>query len=345
MAKSTGSTQGLAGRTDLDRQQLVAFYREMVLIRRFEEKCQEMYTRGKIGGFLHLYIGEEAVAVGAIHAMRPDDDLITHYRDHGYALVKGCDPERVMAELFGKATGVSGGMGGSMHLADVQRHFWGGHAIVGGHMPIATGLAFAAQYRGLDRVTVAIFGDGSTDIGTFHEAMSFAAAWKLPVVFLCENNLYGMGVAIEKATAVPEIHQKAAGYGIASSAVDGMDVLAVYEAMGKALDHVRSGKGPYFLEAMCYRFRGHSAADPEMYRKKDEVERWKQRDPLLTFGRHLEEQRLLSAEERAKVDAEVDHVLEASVRFADESPDPSMDALTTGIYAKPVGEEARGGRF
>jgi pyruvate dehydrogenase E1 component alpha subunit len=309
-------------------------YRQMVLIRRFEEAAAEQYALGKIAGFLHLYIGEEAVAVGAIHAMDERDHLVTHYRDHGYALALGLDAGPCMAELFGKSTGLVGGRGGSMHFADARKNFWGGYAIVAGHLPIAVGLGLASRYLDERRVAVAIFGDGATNAGPFHEAMNLAALWKLPVLFLCENNLYGMGTAVEYASAVREMAKKACAYEMPAERVDGQDVLAVYEATKAALDHCRSGKGPYFLEALTYRFRGHSMADPEMYRTKEEVEEYRrQRDPIVLFRDRLIRDRIAVVSELDEIDRDVDDVVAAAVRFADESPEPDPETVTEHVYA------------
>jgi pyruvate dehydrogenase E1 component alpha subunit len=314
-------------------EQLVAFLREMQLIRRFEERAAEMYTRRKIGGFLHLYVGEEAVATGVISRLRPQDYIVTHYRDHGHAIARGLDPNAIMAELFGKETGVSHGKGGSMHLFDAQKGFLGGYAIVAGHLPIATGLAYAAKARGEDRVTLCIFGDGAVNEGEFHEALNLAAVWKLPVIFLCENNLYGMGTALAEASATLELYKFAAGYNIPGARCDGMDVQDSYRAMGEAMEHVRSGAGPYFLEAMTYRFRGHSMADPELYRSKEEVARWREKDPIATLRRDLLARGVIDQRQSEAIDASVEQQVEAAIRFADESPNPPMSDLYTDIYA------------
>jgi pyruvate dehydrogenase E1 component alpha subunit len=310
-------------------------YRQMLLIRHFEEKCAELYAGAMIGGFLHLYIGEEAVAVGAINALAPDDDVITHYRDHGHALARELDPGAVMAELCGRSTGVCQGRGGSMHVADVKKKMWGGYAIVGGHLPLATGLAHAHHYKKDKAVTACFFGDASTDIGEFHEAMNFAALWKLPVVWICENNLYGMGVPIAMNSAVQQITDKAKAYGVPAKRVDGMDVEAMYEAVKEAVEHARSGQGPYFIEAMTYRFRGHSMADPELYREKAEVEKWKKKDPLLQYRAKLEKTKVFKKDDADALDADVLAQVEAAGKFAVDSPFPDEATLYDHIYATP----------
>jgi len=323
--------------SELPKSELLEMYRLMVLIRRFEEVAAEQYTLGKIGGFLHLYIGEEAVAVGTIRAMAPEDHLVTHYRDHGYALALGLDPGRCMAELFGKATGLVGGRGGSMHFADASRRYWGGHTLVGDVPPIAAGLAFAAQYLGKPEVVVAIFGEGATNCGAFHEALNLAALWKLPVLFLCENNLYAMGTPVAVASAVPEMARKACAYAIPAEGVDGQDVLAVFEATRRALAHCRSGAGPYFLEALTYRFRGHSMADPETYRIKGEVEDWRRaRDPILLFRERLLRAEVVEVAELEALDQAVEKIVADAVCFAEESPEPDPATLTQFVYADPM---------
>lgn len=320
----------------VDKQQALEWYRKMVLIRRFEEKCAEGYAYAKIGGFLHLYIGQEAVAVGCIAALHQDDDIVTHYRDHGHAIARGLDTNALMAELYGKATGCSKGRGGSMHFADVSKHFWGGYAIVGAHIPLAVGLAMAHQYKGSDRLAMAIFGDGSSNNGGFHESLNMAAVFKLPVIFLIENNLYSMGLATHMDSSITDLYKRAESYGMKGESFDGMDVLASYEATKRAVEHIKAGNGPVLLEAKTYRFRGHSMADPEMYRKKEEVEVWKQRDPLPTWRKRLLVDGLATEAELAAVEQSASDEADESVRFADESPDPELSTLTDYIYATPL---------
>lgn len=312
---------------DLDQARLIDLLRQMMLIRRFEEKAAEMYARGRIAGFLHLYIGEEAIAAGAIAAVNDDDQIVTHYRDHGHALARGLDPGRVMAELFGKDTGVSRGKGGSMHLFDTERSFLGGYAIVAGHLPLACGLALANQRLGNGRIVLCIFGDGAVNEGEFHESLNLAAVWKLPVLFLCENNRYGMGTDISKASAVTEVYKRAEAYDVPAERVDGMNVLDVHEATQRAARRVRAGDGPAFLEALAYRFRGHSMADPEQYRSKEETARWRERDPIITFRRHLEDGGTIDEQAFQALQAEIEDIVNEATRFADESPDPPKEAL------------------
>ncbi|MBI3742411.1 MAG: pyruvate dehydrogenase (acetyl-transferring) E1 component subunit alpha, partial [Chloroflexi bacterium] len=306
----------------LNRALALEFLRQMILIRRFEEGAEQSYSEGKIGGFLHLYIGEEAIAVGAINALQPDDDVITHYRDHGYALARGCDPNAAMAELYGKATGLSKGKGGSMHLADVRKHFWGGYAIVGGHIPLAAGLALAAQYQKIPRVTLCIFGDGATNIGMFHESLNLASVWKLPLVVLVENNQYGMGTAVARASAVTEMTQKAAAYNMPATRVDGNDVMTVYETILNAATAARNGAGPQFVEALTYRYRGHSMGDPQRYRTKEEVEEKKQRDPIERFKEKIRAQKIAGDADFQKLMDEVEQVVRDAIQFAETSAFP-----------------------
>jgi len=306
----------------------------MVLIRRFEQRSAELYQQGKIGGFLHLYIGQEAVAVGTIAARNQGDHIITAYRDHGHALGVGTDPRAIMAEMLGKATGVSKGKGGSMHLVNVEERFWGGYAVVGGHLPLATGIALAEQYKGTDNAVLCYFGDGSTNIGYFHEALNLAGVWGLPVLWIAENNQYGMGTAVSRASAVINMVDKASAYGMKGSSVDGMNVLDVYKATQTALKAIRDGDGPQFLEMITYRYEGHSMGDPLRYRTKDEVEKWREDDPIGILERHLLSEDLATKDELEDIDRSVEEQLEEAVRFAEESPLPSAEALFEDIYVE-----------
>jgi pyruvate dehydrogenase E1 component alpha subunit len=320
---------------ELSPDELIELYRQMVLIRRLEEKSAELYTEGKIGGFLHLYIGEEAIATGACKALRPEDHLITAYRDHGWAIARGLDPGRVMAELLGKATGVSGGKGGSMHLASAAHRFWGGHAIVGGHLPLAAGIGLAIRYKGEPDAVLCVFGEGSTNIGYFHESVNLAAVWRLPVVFLVENNRYGMGTEVSRASAVTNIFEKGCAYDIANGQVNGQDVLEVYRAVAHALEVARA-EGPFLLEAITYRYSGHSMGDPERYRSKAEIEEWRARDPILLFGQWLQAEGIASEAQLAEVRHRVEDELRGAVRFAEESPEPDDAALCAHVYVNPL---------
>src|SRR5438067_7510075 len=309
--------------------------RQMLLIRRFEEKAAEAYALGKIGGFCHLYIGQEAVAVGALAALRDDDYVICSYRKHGQALIKGIAPKAVMAELFGKATGCSKGKGGSMHLFDVKRGFMGGHGIVGGHIPLAAGLAFASKYQSNDKVCVCFFGEAAVNIGAFHETLNMASVWKLPVIFLCENNRYGMGTAFERVAAVTDIVEHACSYDMAAELVDGMNVLTVYEATRRAVERARKQSHPTLLEVRTYRSMGHSTSDPlhGVYRTKEEVEEQRKRDPISQLAGKLKEEGVLDEAGLDALDAAVRAETEDAVRFADQSPDPDPAELTTHVLA------------
>jgi len=317
----------------VEKQDHLRLYHEMVLIRRIEERAAELYQQGKIGGFLHLYIGQEAVSTGLIAARQPQDRVITAYRDHGVAINCGLTADEVMAELLGKVDGCSKGKGGSMHMADVNKNFWGGHAIVGAHLPLATGFALGDHYAKNDSITICMFGDGATNIGFFHEAVNLSKVWNLPVLWVCENNQYGMGTAVERASAVSEMVQKFNGYAIPGERVDGMDVMAVYEASKKALEHIRSGNGPYFLEIITYRFRGHSMGDPERYREKDEIEKWQEDDPIGRYQKYLLEKSIATEAEVAEVEKDANDEVEAAVQFAENSPEPAPEALFEHIYA------------
>jgi len=316
---------------EIDREHGLARLAEMLLIRRFEEKCAELYSGGKIWGFLHLYIGEEAVAVGVMPAIRPEDAVVSTYREHGHALARGVPAGSVMAEMFGKANGCSRGRGGSMHLFDVSRRFYGGNAIVGGGLPLAVGLALADKLQKRPVVTVCFFGDGAVAEGEFHESLNLAALWQLPVLFLCENNLYAMGTSVERHQSRTDIHAKAAGYGIEAAVVDGMDVAAVERAARQAMDYVRAGR-PFFLEARTYRFRAHSMYDAELYRTKEEVEQWKQRDPILLWQRWLREQGWLGDDDMAAIETEVAAKVKAAVDFAEQGLWEPVEDLLKDVY-------------
>ena len=317
----------------MEKQEYLDLYYQMVLIRLVEERAAQLYQQGKIGGFLHLYIGQEAVSTGLISVRKPQDRIITAYRDHGAALNCGISANEVMAELLGKTTGCSKGRGGSMHMLDVEKNFWGGHAIVGAHLPIAAGLALGDLYQENDSVTICMFGDGATNIGYFHEALNLSKVWNLPVLWVCENNQYGMGTAVEKASAVSEIRQKAEGYGIPNRRVDGMDVLEVRKNAGEVIDKIRSGEGPFFLEILTYRYRGHSMGDPERYRQADEIKRWQENDPIGILRNVLIDEKIVTEAELDAIDAQVEDEVQSAVQFAESSPDPEPEALFENVYA------------
>jgi pyruvate dehydrogenase E1 component alpha subunit len=319
----------------LDRDRGVGLLRQMLLVRRFEEKAAELYTAGKIRGFLHLCIGEEAVAVGAMEALSVEDNVIGTYREHGQALVRGIPAGAVMAEMYGKANGCSRGRGGSMHLFDVARRFWGGHAIVGGGLPVAVGLALADAMRHRPAVTACFFGDGAVAEGEFHESLNLAALWRLPVLFICENNLYAMGTALERHQAQTDVVRKAEAGGVPGAVVDGMDVLAVAAAARRAADAVRRGGGPRLLEARTYRFRAHSMYDPDLYRSKDEIERWKRRDPITLFTAALRERGLLADADVSALEASVAAEVAAAVAEAEAGPWEPVEDLLKDVYTDP----------
>ncbi|HZY60015.1 MAG TPA: pyruvate dehydrogenase (acetyl-transferring) E1 component subunit alpha [Candidatus Binataceae bacterium] len=314
--------------------ELLELYRRMSLIRRFEDRVAEMYTRGKITGFCHLYAGEEAVAVGAIHGLYDKDYVVSTYREHGHCLAKGASPRAVMAELFGKATGISKGRGGSMHLFDPVLRFMGGYAIVGGGLPIATGLGLSINYREEAEVVCCFFGDGAVPQGAFHESLNMASLWKLPVIFVCENNFYGMGTMVQNAICQEELYRFADPYKIPGVRVDGMDVIEVYAAVSEAAARAREGKGPSLIEAITYRFRGHSMSDPAEYRSKREERIWQERDPLKRFRILLMHERRLAPATLDAIDQEVTAVVDDAVKFADESPEPPLEELTRNVYAE-----------
>jgi pyruvate dehydrogenase E1 component alpha subunit len=314
--------------------ELLELYRLMTLIRRFEDKVAEMYTRGKITGFCHLYAGEEAIAVGAIHGLYDKDYVVSTYREHGHCLAKGASPRAVMAELFGKATGISKGRGGSMHLFDPVLRFMGGYAIVGGGLPIATGLALSIAYKEDPEVVCCFFGDGALPQGAFHESLNMASLWKLPVIFVCENNFYGMGTLVQNAICQEELYRFADPYKIPGVRVDGMDVIEVYAAVSEAAARAREGKGPSLIEAITYRFRGHSMSDPAEYRSKREERIWQERDPIKRFRNLLLHERRIAPAVLDKIDQEEAAVVDDAVKFADESPEPPLSELTKNVYVE-----------
>ncbi len=307
----------------------------MTLIRRFEERAGEMYARAKVGGFLHLSIGEEATIVGSARALREHDYLISTYRSHGHALVRGTPPENVMAELFGRADGCSGGRGGSMHMFDGERRFMGGYGIVGGNLPIAAGLALASDYEGADEVTLCTFGDGASNQGTFGETLNLAALWKLPVVFMVTNNQFGMGTSLQRHSAVTDLQRKGESLGVPGMRCDGMDVLDTYRVLCEAIARVREERRPLLVEAVTYRFRGHSMADPEQYRSKEEVAHWRERDPIPAFGELLVREGVLDEQAIAQIDSEAIARVDAAVQFADASPFPAAETLYEDVYVLP----------
>ncbi len=312
----------------------------MVLIRRFEERAGEMYAKAKVGGFLHLAIGEEATIIGAVRALRERDYLISTYRSHGYALARGSNPDRVMAELFGREDGVSRGRGGSMHMFDIERRFMGGYGIVGGNLPIGAGHALASDYLGTDDVTLCTFGDGASNQGTFGETMNLAALWNLPIVFMVTNNQFGMGTSLERHSAVTDLRRKGEGFGVPGMRCDGMDVLDTHAVLTEAVRRAREDRQPVLVEAVIYRFRGHSMADPEEYRTKEQVAAWRERDPLITFGDRLVAEGVLSEAVRAEIDGTTIGRVDAAVAFADASPFPPPEALYDDVYV--LGDQVRG---
>ncbi|HTY36263.1 MAG TPA: pyruvate dehydrogenase (acetyl-transferring) E1 component subunit alpha [Bacteroidota bacterium] len=334
-------TQNHSKLLGLSRETLLSWYDDMLLVRRFEEKCAQLYGMGRIMGFCHLYIGQEAVSTGAIKgALNPDDYVITAYRDHGQAISKGVDPKAILAELLGKYTGTTKGKGGSMHIFDSSTNFMGGHAIVGGHIPLASGIAFAIKYRKEKKVCLCFMGDGATNIGSFHEGLNLAGLWKLPVIFIIENNKYGMGTAVNRASAVEDLHKKAIAYNIKSEVVDGMDVLEVYAKVKAAADRARETYEPTLLEIETYRFRGHSMSDPVhgVYRSKDEVERVKKSDPILLFGETLKEEDVVKDDYFEEAEKRIKKIVEECVEFTENSPDPPLEELWKDVYYDGKGE-------
>jgi len=312
--------------------ELISLYKMMFLIRRFEEKAAEMYVRGKITGFSHLYIGEEAVAVGAITALNDRDYVISSYRDHGHCIAKGADPAVVMAELFGRSTGISKGKGGSMHLFDNQLRFLGGYAIVAGGLPITVGVGMAIQYTDDNAVAVTFFGDGATNAGAFHESLNVAAAWKLPIIFICENNFFAIGTSLDRVAPPKELYKRIKAYGIPSERVDGMDVVAVREATSRAVERAREGDGPSFIEAITYRYRGHSMSGPDDYRTKREEKIWKERDPIIKLAKQLRDKAIISPDDLKELQEGINKTVDEAVAFADSSSWPELKELMTDIY-------------
>lgn len=312
------------------------WYRQLCLVRRFEEKAAEAYSLGKIGGFCHLYIGQEAVAVGIMAVLRDDDYIVTSYREHGHALARGLTARSIMAELYGKVDGCSKGKGGSMHLFDVSRNFLGGHGIVGGQIPLGTGMAFAAKYRGTDQVSVSFFGEAAANIGSFHESLNMASLWKLPAIYIIENNGYGMGTSIARATANMDLFHRAYSYDMEAEAVDGQDVFAVREAMERAVERARTESLPTLLEMRTYRYVGHSMSDAAhgTYRTKEEVEEYRKRDPISVLGSYMTEHDMLDADGLKAIDDEVKAEVQDALEFADSAPDPPLEDLYTDVCVK-----------
>jgi pyruvate dehydrogenase E1 component alpha subunit len=322
-----------------DRDTLLGYYYQMVLIRRFEEKTGEMYTKARIGGYCHLNLGEEATVVGFCAGLEPTDYVYTNYREHGYAIGRGISPEAVMAELFGKETGCSRGRGGSMHLFDINRRFMGGYAIVGGQIPLATGAAFAVAYRGSHEVVACQMGDGTTNGGPFYESLNLAKIYRLPIIYFIVNNLYGMGLRVEKGSAVSELYRKGCAFDMHGERVDGNDVLAVRDAMRRAARLAREQHEPSLVEAVSFRFRGHSVVDPDRYRSEEEVKRGRAADPIAAFAERLKAAGLVDEQGIQEIDERVQRDVDAAVKFAEESPYPPVEGLFDYMYAPPEGAE------
>ena len=323
-----------AGKPHLSREHLLDLLRQMLRIRRFEEKCAELYTKEKIRGFLHLYVGEEAIAVGVMRCLTPEDAVVATYREHGHAIARGISMRPVMAEMYGKQEGCSRGRGGSMHIFDARTRFYGGNAIVGGGLPLAVGLALADRMQRRPNVTACFFGEGAVAEGVFHESMNLAALWDLPILFCCENNLYAMGTALARSESETDLSLKAASFEVPAWPVDGMDVLAVQDATCRAADAIRGGGGPHFLEFRTYRFRAHSMYDPELYRDKHEVEEWKKRDPISNFAALLKERGVLTEEDVACIEEHVAAEIAQAVDFAEAGTWEPVDELTRFVYSE-----------
>jgi len=320
---------------EINKDTYLMWYEAMLLMRRFEEKSGQLYGQQKIRGFCHLYIGQEAVLAGAMSVLKPEDSLITAYRDHAHAIAKGVSSNSIMAELYGKATGCSKGKGGSMHMFDKEKHFYGGHGIVGGQIPLGAGIAFAEKYKGTEFVNVAYMGDGAVRQGALNETFNMAALWKLPVIFVCENNGYAMGTSVERTTIQTDIYKLGLPYGIPSSPVDGMDPVAVHNAMDEAVQRARAGEGPTFLEMRTYRYNGHSMSDPQKYRTKEELESYKAKDPIDAVRATILEKKYADEAWFDQMDEKIKAEVDESVRFAEESPWPEASELYTDVYVEP----------
>lgn len=331
---TTATAPSKATAETMDASESRRLYRQMLLIRRFEERAQQIYVEGKIGGFLHLYIGQEAIACGIFSLLRDDDYFIGAYRDHGYTIARGTDPRPLMAELCGKATGISRGKGGSMHFYDIPKGNFGGDGIVGGHLPIAAGMGYAIRLKKTDQCVICFFGDGAINEGAFHEALNVASLWDLPVIYVVENNMYGMGTSVERASAVTELHKRGAAYDLAHEPCDGMSIFAVRETFAKAIARARNEKKPSLIEVITYRYRGHSMSDPGKYRKREEVEKWQEKDPIEQLGRYMVDKKFASKTDLEAIDKDVMAEVDDCVKFADESPWPPVDYMYEDIYVK-----------
>lgn len=325
----------MAKKSKFSKAQYMKWYESMLLMRKFEEKLSQLYIQRKFGGFLHLYIGQEAVVAGAVSATKDEDKMITAYRCHAHPIGRGTDIKLMMAEMYGKATGLSKGKGGSMHMFDISKHVYGGHGIVGGQIPLGTGLAFADKYKGTDFVTLCSMGDGAVRQGALHEAFNLAATWKIPVIYIIENNKYAMGTSVERTSNVTELYKLGLSYDIPGEPVDGMDVEAVHNAVEKAAAHCRSGKGPYLLEMETYRFKGHSMSDPRKYRTKDEESDYQKEDPIGKVLEIIKENKYATKKQLDAIDAKIKKDIEAAIKFAEESPLPEPEAMYEDIYAEP----------
>ena len=332
--KQAPAKVGTKGAPPLDRAEALRLYRQMLLIRRFEERAQQIYVEGKIGGFLHLYIGQEAIACGIMSLLRKDDYFIGAYRDHGYTLARGADPKPLMAELMGRATGISRGKGGSMHFYDIPNGNFGGDGIVGGHIVVAAGMGYAIRMRGSEQCVVCFFGDGAINEGAFHEALNVASLWDLPAVFVVENNMYGMGTSVERASAVTQLHERGAAYNMVHLPCDGMDIFKVRDTFADAFARARKEKKPTFVEVITYRYRGHSMSDPGKYRSREEVEKWQEKDPIARLGVFLLEKKFAKPADLEAIDKDVMVEVDECIKFSEESPWPPAEYMYEDIYVK-----------